>query len=365
MCLSPTALDVPSGGVGVTFSCLSQLCCGKRLCGACRADANYGYALDLLGESRCTFCNALRSGGISLSLQEATAGKAWAQYNNGRIHYDYLEPPDTSKGFDYLVKAASQGHPEAFLKFSALCRLGQCGYPRDLVAAQAFAKKARSLHPHLRLISNKALFDIAKQYLGDGDVEEVMGIFSDIAKEVDPDALDGILCQSIAAAAFKIEQYQLAGEMSVKTFWHGAVESALSASFCYSLSKHYALSKLWLSVACKTKFGYDYAIEKLYGAVGQRGWSFFKQRRDEIRSKLREIRDSCGGCGDALEGDARKYCRGCKAFCYCSRECQKLHWNRADANGGHSTECKEAQDQARKILEAIQSGKVDLSIEEK
>ena len=99
------------------------------------------------------------------------------------------------------------------------------------------------------------------------------------------------------------------------------------------------------------------------GTVAPVSWSFstLKHNRDVIRSKLREISDSCGGCGDALEGDTRKYCRGCKAFCYCSRDCQKLHWNRADADGGHRAECKEAQHQARKILEAIQSGKIDLS----
>ena len=51
---------------------------------------------------------------------------------------------------------------------------------------------------------------------------------------------------------------------------------------------------------------------------------------------LRELRNSCGGCSIKLEGDRRQYCRQCRTYCYCSRECQKLHWNRT---GGHRSEC--------------------------
>ena len=241
------------------------------------------------------------------------------------------------------------------------------------MAAQAFAMKARSLHPDLALRSNEILVDVAEGYLEDGAVEEANAILTDVAKEADSNALDVDLCDKLVVYLYPMEQYQLAGDMSARSFCHGAVESALCASDCYALSEHYPLSKLWLSVACKTKSGYDDAVEKWSQRPRAQHkmvedvhmfWSHAKQRRDEIRSELRWIRDSCGGCGAALEGDTRKCCRGCMAFCYCSRECQKLHWNRADADGGHSTECKEAQDQARKILEAIQSGKVDLSIEE-
>ena len=338
------------GGERTIFT---TLCCGKLFCDVC-ARADGGTALDLLGEKRCTFCNCKAS---DLMLRTLLSREPWAHYAKGLVHY-HSEDLLTNGAFDCMVKAASQGHPEAFLRLSELCR-GERGHPRDLVAAKAFAKKARSIHPDLRLASNNALLEVAeghlvaKEYFEDGAAEEVMGILSDIAKETDPDALDAKICTGITEAANRIGQDQLAGDMSAKAFCYGVVESALCASDCYALSENFALGKLWLSVACKTKSGY---------AVGKPGtWSQSKVLRDGIRSKLREISDSCGGCGDALEGDTRKYCRGCKAFCYCSRECQKLHWNRADADGGHSTECKEAQDQARKILEAIESGKVDLS----
>ena len=363
MCLSPAALFAPPRAPGVRFSSYCLMCCGKRLCRACDRDTNYGFALDLLGDRRCTFCNALKSSTFSLCLQAAVAGKTWAQYSMG-LYYLYLagDSPNQAFAFDYMVKAASQGHPKAFLVLSTFCR-GKWGQPRDLVAAQAFSRKARSLHPDIRLISNGELFGIAEDYLKNGAVEEVMAILSDIAKQLDPDALDGKLCAGVTTVGCQIEQYQFAGEMGARAFCLGELQSALCASECYFAVEHYALSKLWLSVACKTTSGFHYFMMGDDRTVTPVPWSFtkLKERRDLIRSKLREIRDSCGGCGAGLEGDTRKYCRGCKAFCYCSRECQKRHWNRADADGGHRAECKEAQDQARKILEAIQSGKIDLS----
>ena len=359
ICSSPAAIVVPPSvrGVkvpisGVTFSIVPQLCCGKRFCTVC-ADDNCGFALDLLGENRCTFCNGKAR---DQALKILSPREPWGQYSLGLIHFfQGNSQVSQNRAFGYMVKAACQGHPEAFIKLSELC-LGKLGYPRDLTAAKAFAKKARSLHPALRLVSNRALLDVAEEYFEDGAVEEVNAILSDIAKDADPDALDGKLCTKISAAAFQVKEFQLAGEISARAFCYGVVRSALVASDCYIRDENYALGKLWLFVACRTKSAKGELEE-----IDQMFWPRFKERRDEIRTELREIRDSCGGCGAALEGDTRKWCRGCKAFCYCSRECQKLHWNRADADGGHSTECKEAQDQARKILEVIESAKIDLS----
>ena len=68
------------------------------------------------------------------------------------------------------------------------------------------------------------------------------------------------------------------------------------------------------------------------------------------RRDLRAARDTCGGCGTEFEGKERKFCRGCRSYCYCSRECQKIHWNRK--NGGHREDCKAATELKRKMKEA-------------
>ena len=66
--------------------------------------------------------------------------------------------------------------------------------------------------------------------------------------------------------------------------------------------------------------------------------------------ELRLLRDTCGGCGAAFEGEDRKFCRGCRTFCYCSRKCQKMHWNRKE--DGHREDCKAATELKQKLKEA-------------
>ena len=54
----------------------------------------------------------------------------------------------------------------------------------------------------------------------------------------------------------------------------------------------------------------------------------------------------------------RKMCRRCRTYCYCSRECQELDWNRAIY--GHREECMEVAAEMRKLLAAIQNGQLQL-----
>ena len=63
-----------------------------------------------------------------------------------------------------------------------------------------------------------------------------------------------------------------------------------------------------------------------------------KEHAETAHSDLCEMRKSCSTCGVALDTSNRKLCAGCKISCYCSRDCQKVHWNRPD--DGHRDQCK-------------------------
>ena len=75
--------------------------------------------------------------------------------------------------------------------------------------------------------------------------------------------------------------------------------------------------------------------------------------------KLRSLREVCGGCGAEFEGKERKFCRACRAYCYCSRECQKMHWNRKE--GGHREDCKGASELKQKMKEKKKAEAIEAS----
>ena len=270
------------------------------------------------------------------------AGNAWAQHFYGT---SLDESEKLEEAASWYQRAASHGHPEAFLALAGIYRCGM-GCPLDLKLARLYAEKARSLHPGLGVLCNRILLSVAVNFSKDGLEKEADAILCDLVHQ-DNDALDGDLCERTAASLYTMGLYRLSGEMRLKAFCLGYLGSSFSAAECYFVAGNYPHCKLWLSVACQTK---GWFFKEEFQPHGKMFWVSRESRRDEFRSKLREIRNSCGGCGAALEGKMRKYCRGCKAYCYCSRECQKVHWNRSE--DGHSAECKrvmELKEKAKSI----------------
>ena len=76
-----------------------------------------------------------------------------------------------------------------------------------------------------------------------------------------------------------------------------------------------------------------------------------KDLAETAHSELCEMRKSCGTCGISLDSSSRKLCAGCKICCYCSRDCQKVHWNRLD--DGHRDQCKTVM----KMVEEMEKNK--------
>jgi hypothetical protein len=61
---------------------------------------------------------------------------------------------------------------------------------------------------------------------------------------------------------------------------------------------------------------------------------------EDARQSLRDIRFRCVVCGKQEEGNIKmKACSGCQIVRYCSRSCQKVHWNSSLEVGGHKKVC--------------------------
>ena len=321
---------------------LVKACCGKVICRGCSDSF-----VDIRGHLRCTACRTLVSRRMAIVKSEARLGKGWAQSFLGiSLSEDGLH----DEAFKWYVQSAEKGNFDAFLSLSELYRRGD-EVPRDLKLSEAYARKARSLNRDCGLSSNRCLLSNALAYIGVKDFECANAILRGIAKETDESALDEDLIGRLAARLWNAGEHQLSAEMYVRAFcYYGYIESAYSASYMFHRSGKQALSKLWLDVACKTKSLYKSVAIEVTGEI--KTWPDYDKDRERIRSDLRELRNSCGGCRTALAGDRRKYCRCCRTYCYCNEDCQKKHWD-----GGHRDECREVEEHMRKILKAIRLGK--------
>jgi len=118
---------------------------------------------------------------------------------------------------------------------------------------------------------------------------------------------------------------------------HGS--ASINAFICTNHSGNLAHMRYW-SRSAK-------AVDLPQGLENRRNYVHVMVRSQRL---LREVRDSCGGCGAEFEGKERKFCSGCRAYCYCSRDCQKMHWNRKE--NGHREDCKGLTELKQKMKEA-------------
>lgn len=306
-----------------------MFCCGKMICRRC-CDGDKYLSRD---EKHCSFCKSCVGALIGKLKKNAKRGKPWAQYNLGACHKGG-KCRISQSGFESLRwfrKAAKQGHPSATLALAECCISG-IGCAVDLAEAQNHVESAMALNDaNILSDCHNKLYHIAAIYTSvrtDEAREEAIAILKPLAED------------GVGEAQYRLGQI-LIGKKDHESclsayYWFslasitmkGHADSAyFAAQICYNEVGFFAQSKFWLGIAMKYQ-------EKLHPSRKEDRLSALRRSQKNFR----EMRDNCGGCGTVLQGKLRRMCKSCRVFCYCSRECQKMHWSRKE--GGHAEDCK-------------------------
>ena len=307
----------------------TSTCCGKMFCCTCTAA---GKGTPFVGAA-CSSCGVSTT--RKLSKARAKEGHPWAQF---ALAWQ-LQRESLVEARKWYRKAAEEGgHPLAFAYLSNLCRQGLGGSGPDPEKAREFVKKG-----------------IEILFLMDGGLSPAESVFA-------PRCLAGLVTFANLAGIKTvnrldlIELFALIAELAKKGLRGGAyvlvVDHLLKRedSVALDLARKAAVQAgapplspgvpARLAADCCQMLGR--IVEGLFWAKQAAlagGWTKNeKEHAETAHSDLCEMRKSCSTCGISLNSSNRKLCAGCKISCYCSRDCQKMHWNRPD--DGHRDECK-------------------------
>ena len=312
-------------------------CCGKRTCSDCPIQ------VARRSVKACSCCGAVRTPGLKPLIgqlkKHAKMGTIWAQYGLGL----YLcSTGSCVDGLRWIEKAAEGGHPDACFYLGRAFMGEREGAPLNYVRAREYLERAMTLDDASTIICTSALVDLADVHYEEGEIE----------------AFNSILLP-LANSGFSLAQAQIA----VRAYTNGeeplVVYPLFKSAVLGSEIPHYIAETAYWALNCSADLE-RFAIAKLLLPIASTCLSACKKSLDEkktrltvlvlVKKKLCSFRKECATCGTALDRSNRKLCRGCRNHCYCSRECQKMHWNRK--KDGHSAECKEAQEFKAQIRDA-------------
>ena len=307
-------------------SAIMNVCCGKDVCGQCEKG---GAKDDEINQ--CPFCHATNIGRVGLFKKQAKRGHAWAQYMlANRYFVGDCVAESAFEAVRWYRKAAAQGHTGALFGLSRHLRRGE-GCTRDVYEAMECAEKALTIEPELIESHGKELLNLGVALVGLRQYERAIAVFMPLAK-------DGMTLAKygLGAAYFNAGQMHLALEWYAESFFSGNdYRVAYGARDCSWKLDRMAEAKFWMDAATKLEVNPD---DRTPGMT------------PNIQARLRKLRKDCKWCGDPLDAKSRKLCKGCKTYCYCSIECQKLHW--AASDDGHREECKRVMELKQMIKSA-------------
>ena len=323
-------------------------CCGKEICLSCKNQK---------AEVRCPFgCKPGNEKGlIKMIKRHAKKGRPWAQVHLGKLYQDgFFVRKSISESFRWIDMAAISGHPSAMECLGLTYLSGTNSTPSDLSKARHYFEAVLALDQWDHDLCRDGLLQVAEEYLeiesdeGDSTAKSILLSISK-APPNDPNTFQysGALLY-LGMILEREENFADATEVLTESFASCTISStskkptsksdvAFELMTCSKAQDHLAQSSFWLR-----------QID--LSAISAKGRREVAKEYVKQRAFLRSVRDICGACGAQFEGKERKFCGGCRTFCYFSRECQKMHWNRKDY--GHREDCLGLKDLKMKLKEA-------------
>ena len=311
-------------------------CCGKRICHGCPKE------VARRSVKACSCCGAVSNPNkkslVSRLKKQAKAGTVWAQSYFGILLYHTGSGVD---GLQLLEKAVEGGHPASCFYLGSTFMLGYHGTPLNYGRAREYLERAMALDDTFINRCRSALVELADMHNEEGEIEASNSILVPLANiGFSPAQL------RIAFWLYNQKNDSLAAYPLLKSAVLGGedrgqiVESAYWSMLCSNSLGRFAIAKLLLPMASKSLSITEKVEEKIRRI----------NNLVAMKKELRSFRKECAMCGTSLDRSNRKLCKGCRNHCYCSRECQKVHWNHK--NDGHRAECKEAQELKVQIRDA-------------
>ena len=314
-----------------------NFCCGTLVCDDCSMRTHLP---DFCGWI-CRFCGQVSGGSGRYLMMERQSGQGrpWAQYFMGMLELRlYRETGDATKAIPLLEEAASQGHPDAMIFLSEVLVTGM-GVPIDRRRAVGFALHALEVEP-VRLFERacRVACGVASSIVnGDpsllGEVISILAIFiRGGSGDANLELMKILSSLEHHAAAFEFLECGL--------ICYLLCDGCDPCTSCCNVAA-FALN-YYIDNDCIPELQFFYTVFSKVKKVkvNTPDWMLVSDKTLMLaRSALIKARHSCAHCGRSLDARNRKMCKNCRGACYCSRKCQKKHWNRVD-NKSHKHGCE-------------------------
>lgn len=305
-----------------------SVCCGTRICSSCKGTAMVRVC------NKCPYCKCgfkTNQQVVAVLRVYSKKGYAWAMDVLGMMHRDGFPPvlpTSQTEATRYFRMAAEKNNPFAMVNLASLISLNRNALQSaDTISDFYWLLNEATRHDqHLATLAHEQICNVAGGILNQSDpVEESESV------KVTLKALTALAAQGIGRAQLQLGLFygnfgKVTDQLTAQK-WHERL-SVNTRSPNYALQGAGILDKFAL-----LRFWYGVLSE------GTSKAHVDPEAMELTKETLTDLRRECTSCGVGLNACSRKLCRGCKAYCYCSRECQKAHWEAKE--DGHRDECKE------------------------